>query len=83
MTKEVLIYTLLKEKMEEHCDICDKEISVPKAKWVISRYNIPGCLRPAIIREMISLGYLKWGGKHVLVISSTSKIPLSKDFFEF
>ena len=57
--KEPIFYSFMREMFDKHADVGIKTISYKKARWVLSRYRIPHCVRMLIINEMIGIGMLQ------------------------
>lgn len=69
MNKDNLFYDLINEKMREHADVAPNQISYKKARYILSRFNIPSWLYMPIIKEMMQTGYLKRESQQAITIS--------------
>ena len=69
MKSRNLIYDYFVEKMREHADVAPKEISYKKARYVLSRFNVPSWLWMPVLKEMMNTGYLKRENQQAILIS--------------
>ena len=69
MNKDNLIYDFMNEKMKEHADVSPNQISYKKARYVLSRFNIPSWLWMPVLKEMMNTGYLKRESQQAISIS--------------
>jgi hypothetical protein len=56
---EDILYRFFCGKFLENVDVSKDQISYARARWVLSRYRIPGALRMPILDQMTGQGYVK------------------------
>ena len=81
--KKGLIYEYITEVLYKHADVDKGYISYKKARYVLSRFNLPKWLWMPIIKELIESGYLIRQNQQSLEIKEEEclnyKIELAKN----